>query len=123
MNRRLFPALLVLLPSFSSMAGPDQPFNGKDLSGMEIKNKAAAKWQVGEAVVSSANAGSLEVKPGGAALVNAVTGHGQSHDIFTKEKYGDIRLEVEVMVPRGSNSGIYLMGEYEVQVFDSHGKK
>jgi hypothetical protein len=27
------------------------------------------------------------------------------------------------MVPKGSNSGIYFMGEYEVQVFDSYGKK
>ena len=26
------------------------------------------------------------------------------------------------MVPKGSNSGIYLMGEYEVQILDSYGK-
>ena len=26
------------------------------------------------------------------------------------------------MVPKGSNSGIYVMGEYEIQVFDSYGK-
>ncbi len=27
------------------------------------------------------------------------------------------------MIPKGSNSGIYLMGEYEVQVLDSYGKE
>jgi hypothetical protein len=27
-----------------------------------------------------------------------------------------------LMVPKGSNSGVYVMGEYEVQVFDSYGK-
>jgi hypothetical protein len=27
------------------------------------------------------------------------------------------------MVPKGSNSGIYFMGRYEIQVFDSYGKK
>jgi hypothetical protein len=27
------------------------------------------------------------------------------------------------MVPKGSNSGVYVMGEYEVQVFDSYGKQ
>ena len=26
------------------------------------------------------------------------------------------------MVPKGSNSGIYVMGEYEVQILDSYGK-
>ena len=37
--------------------------------------------------------------------------------------YGDVYVELEVMVPRKSNSGIYLHGEYEVQVLDSYGKK
>ena len=27
------------------------------------------------------------------------------------------------MVPKGSNSGIYVMGEYEIQVLDSYGKE
>ena len=27
------------------------------------------------------------------------------------------------MVPRRSNSGIYLMGEYEVQLLDSYGRE
>ena len=27
------------------------------------------------------------------------------------------------MIPKGSNSGIYLMGEYEVQIYDTYGKK
>jgi hypothetical protein len=119
------PFALPALLCFATVVAADppaEPFNGKDLTGWEIKNDAKAKWAVGEAAVSGANAGALEAKPGGKALVNAVTGHGQSHDIYTKEKYGDVRLELEVMVPKGSNSGIYLMGEYEVQVLDSYGK-
>lgn len=123
MKLSLLSALL-LFPAITTLANPPaQPFNGKDLSGWEIKNKAAGKWAVGEPVVSASNPGALEIKPGGSALVNVVTGHGQSHDIYTKDKYGDLRLEVEVMVPKGSNSGIYIMGEYEVQVFDSFGVK
>ncbi|MBT5539888.1 MAG: DUF1080 domain-containing protein [Candidatus Marinimicrobia bacterium] len=44
-------------------------------------------------------------------------------DIYTKQVFGDCTVELEVMVPKGSNSGIYLMGQYEVQVKDSFGKE
>lgn len=37
-------------------------------------------------------------------------------------EHGDIELELEFMVPKGSNSGIYLQGRYEIQIFDSWGK-
>ena len=36
-------------------------------------------------------------------------------------EHGDIELELEVMIPKGSNSGIYLQGRYEVQLLDSWG--
>jgi hypothetical protein len=38
-------------------------------------------------------------------------------------EHGDIELEFDVMIPKGSNSGIYLQGRYEVQLFDSWGVK
>src|SRR6185503_15868677 len=44
-------------------------------------------------------------------------------DTYSEQKFGDCVIEVEVFVPKGSNSGIYVMGEYEVQVFDSFGKE
>lgn len=48
--------------------------------------------------------------------------------LFTKEKFGDCQLHVEWMTPpddtdRGQmkgNSGIFLMGRYEIQVLDSY---
>ena len=43
-------------------------------------------------------------------------------DIYTEAKYTDVLVEVEFMIPKGSNSGVYLMGEYEVQIIDSFGK-
>lgn len=43
--------------------------------------------------------------------------------LLTNLEHGDIELELEVMIPKGSNSGIYLQGRYEVQLLDSWGVK
>jgi hypothetical protein len=37
----------------------------------------------------------------------------------TTAKYDDFKLHLEVNCPKGSNSGIYLRGRYEVQVEDA----
>jgi len=51
--------------------------------------------------------------------------------IWTKEAYGDFKLELEVKVSKGCNSGLFfrtnpknaVQGGFEFQVLDSHGKK
>ncbi|MDX2066322.1 MAG: ThuA domain-containing protein [Fimbriimonadaceae bacterium] len=37
-------------------------------------------------------------------------------------EHGDAHVHVEFAVPKGGNSGVYLMGRYEVQILDSYGK-
>jgi hypothetical protein len=44
-------------------------------------------------------------------------------NLVTNFEHGDIELELEVMLPKGSNSGIYLQGRYEIQLLDSWGVK
>lgn len=44
-------------------------------------------------------------------------------NLQTVFEHSDIELELEVMLPKGSNSGIYLQGRYEVQLLDSWGVK
>jgi hypothetical protein len=81
-------------------------FDGKDLSKWRNGDGAAAKWKV--------QAGYVEVAPG--------TGM-----IRTADGFGDVQLHLEWASPnppRGSdqdrgNSGVFLMGRYEVQVLDS----
>jgi hypothetical protein len=41
------------------------------------------------------------------------------YELKTKMEHGDMVLEADIMVPRGSNSGIYFQSRYEVQIYDS----
>jgi len=81
-------------------------FDGKDLSKWESEKGDAAPWTVDNGI--------LEIKPH--------TGY-----IHTKQEFGDCQLHVEWQTPpdvkgdgqaRG-NSGVFLMGLYEIQVLDT----
>jgi hypothetical protein len=112
----------VLLPAARAAdEKPIEPINGVDLSGWKTKGEASkSHWTLGKASLKPTDPAQIEVAPGGKDLIN---GTGGGVDIYTEQKFGDVHLELEVMVPKGSNSGIYLMGEYEIQVFDSFGKE
>jgi hypothetical protein len=99
-------------------------FNGQNLDEWMTKASSgkADKWTVGKAKIADDNPKMLAAEEGAGELINLTGAHGQSRDIYSKATFGDCRIELEVMVPRGSNSGIYVMGEYEVQVLDSYGK-
>jgi hypothetical protein len=100
---------------------PIEPINGIDLSGWKTKGEASkSHWTLGKASPKPADPAQLEVAPGGKELINGAAG---GVDIYTEQKFGDVHVELEVMVPKGSNSGIYLSGEYEIQVLDSLGKE
>lgn len=100
---------------------PTEPFNGKDLSGWKTKGAPEkSKWTVGTATLDPENPGKIKVVAGGGDLINAVAG---AADGYSEASFGDCVIELEVFVPKGSNSGVYVMGEYEVQVFDSFGKE
>ncbi|HEX4609611.1 MAG TPA: DUF1080 domain-containing protein, partial [Urbifossiella sp.] len=115
---------LLLVPVFllASLAPAADPtpiklFNGKDLSGWKAKNEPKSQWQACAAALDQKDPtrliGGIDNSPGGPnRVLAAITGGGS--DLYTAEKLGDIRLAIEFMIPKGSNSGIYLMGEYEV---------
>jgi len=41
-------------------------------------------------------------------------------NLVTNQKFEDFKLHIEVKYPKGSNSGIYLRGRYEMQVVDKN---
>jgi len=100
-------------------------FNGKDLTGwkLRIRDKPRpSKWQVVAAVsLKAGEPGRFDAKDGQGILLCGDDGRGV--DLISELEHGDCELWVEFTVPKGSNSGIYFQGQYEVQILDSFGKK
>jgi len=76
---------------------------------------------VGKAVAAPDGSKKIVTEPGSGILVNGPDGH--TINLFSKDEYGDVEAEIGFMVPPKSNSGVYFMGRYEVQVLDSWGVK
>lgn len=87
-------------------------FNGHDLTGWSVIEKTSENgWSV--------DGGELRNRP-----LPAEEGKPRKRfaNLRTNREFEDFNLKGEVSVPEGSNSGIYLRGIYEIQVFDSYGK-
>ena len=122
------PTIFLLLASFllSNLTQANSPFDGKSLQDWKTmpRGKNTNQWKVGIAAVNPERPNELVVKEGSGEMVNTPSkATGKSLDIYSTFTHGDARIELELMVPKGSNSGIYLHGEYEVQVLDSYGRK
>jgi len=114
-------ALVVALCVAAAFPQAQEPFNGKDLTGWKLKGSAEkSKWKVGKASLDPNDPRKLAFAEGGTEMVNT---EGKGVDIYSEAKFGDSLIEVELMVPKQSNSGVYVLGEYEVQVLDSWGKE
>lgn len=46
---------------------------------------------------------------------------GKQADLISNAEFGDCEIQLEFMIGRKSNSGVYVMGSYEVQIYDSFG--
>jgi hypothetical protein len=78
---------------------PIQLFNGKDLSGWHALGEN--QWIAQDGVLRSPHKGA---------------------NLVTDKTFTDFKLHIEFRYPKGSNSGVYLRGRYEVQIEDSKGK-
>jgi hypothetical protein len=120
------------LPATSSQHGfrPEDGwkalFNGKDLSGWTFRNPRAKKvWVVCDQVrLDPADPTRLlPIGKGGSPGTVLLCGDdGRGSDLMTTETFSDYQLHLEFNVPKGSNSGVYNRGLFEIQVFDSYGK-
>ncbi len=85
--------------------------NGKDLSGWSLINPNQKNgFSVKDGVMVN-----NPVQPGDGS-------HISYGNLRTDMEFEDFNLKIDVNVPAGSNSGVYLRGIYEVQVLDSYQK-
>jgi hypothetical protein len=115
----------------------DIPLNPLPLEDMSNFRPASSTWKIVGDVQMDSHSTDVQVTPGKGVLVNQITekDHAEierlnaakewdkvnSYKLLTTWSHGDIELDLEVMVPKGSNSGIYMQGRYEVQLYDSWG--
>ena len=90
---------------------PIQLFNGTNLDGWRlVEPNAASGWHVADGILAND--------------ITQAPGQPERHfgNLRTVAEFEDFSLHAETRVPKDGNSGIYLRGIYEVQVFDSFGK-
>jgi len=97
---------------------PPETLALEDLSSFQ---SAPANWSVADSVWARPDeTHHLASTPGSGVLVNQPTDGADNH-LLSAWEHGDLEIEMDVLMPRGSNSGLYLQGRYEVQLLDSWG--
>jgi hypothetical protein len=137
MTARILLALLTSLPLLAQWNDGDDHgdapyliedgwqalFNGKDFTGWHGQDpKQPFQWLTTKGVIWERLLGPTRlgaVRQPGDRMLNGP--NGRTVNLVTDEKFGDSELYLEFMLAKGSNSGVYLHGLYEVQVFDSFG--
>jgi 3-keto-disaccharide hydrolase len=109
-------------PPFLLEKGWSPLLNNRDLSGWTYEHPEKGGWRTSAGIYwdGERTPKELTALPGpGTRIANGP--EGGNSNIYTRQKFGDVELYVEFLIPAKSNSGVYLHGLYEVQVYDSYG--
>jgi len=113
-------------PPFLLEAGWTPLLNGRNLDGWKLQSPDRGGWGTAAAVIWG---GPLQPKmlkgipkPGDRILNTMTDLKPLPSNIYTVDTFGDSELYLEFMTAEGSNSGVYLHGLYEIQIYDSFGK-
>lgn len=78
------------------------------------------QWQiVGDVRLDPADATRFVAVEGKGVATNGR--EGRTVHLVSKLEHGDVEAHIEFVVPKGSNSGVYFQGRYEIQILDSWG--
>ncbi len=119
-TRRCLSAFLILTSTcLVQKAKSQQTLPLNDLSAFKTTGKT---WAVGGGVTADFNKPNVLTITPGSGILASLPGSGGA-DLFTLAEYGDVDIELEYLMAKGSNSGIYLQGRYELQLSDNWGNK
>ncbi|SKB59456.1 3-keto-disaccharide hydrolase [Maribacter arcticus] len=115
-----FGILVLTLTFFQTTTSQESKFEDIPLNNLGEFKDAGKNWVVASEFSNDySKAWNLKkLKSGTGVVLNNLTDKHHSH-LVTKEEFGDVEVEVDFMMDKGSNSGVYLQGRYEVQLFDS----
>jgi hypothetical protein len=127
---RSWLTLAILLSPLASIAQPPIPVaqsvlppSAISLTSLSEFKSPGANWRLAGGIGGDPRREkNLTALPGTGVLVNLPTDAANS-PLTTNWEHGDLELELDFLLPQGSNSGIYLMGRYELQLVDSWGEK
>lgn len=86
----------------------------------------SSNWKIVKDVnVNIDEKNSLSFIPGAGVLLceHQQGKYGMEYELFSKQEHGDMDIEFDFMMAKGSNSGFYIQSRYEIQLFDSWGVK
>ncbi|MXV17071.1 3-keto-disaccharide hydrolase [Hufsiella ginkgonis] len=124
---KLFTFLLFfLLTATCAVAQQDAAYTPVLLTGPNSFKPLPANWKlVSEVFFNPLADGDPVLKNGTGVLVNIPAKNKKWNEghLLTNMEHGDLDLDLDLMMAKGSNSGIYLQGRYEVRLSDSWGKQ
>jgi hypothetical protein len=126
MNKKIYTALgmaLLLLGTAGMRQANAQALKSQvSLTDLSAFAAAPKNWQLAATVHADMDkVNEFALTQGNGILVNKVDDKNPGHDLYFTLQHGDIDLEMDYMVAKGANSGIYLQGRYEIQLLDSWG--
>jgi hypothetical protein len=92
----------------------------KFLSLEDFKQPLGDWFEAGDAKLNPDDGKKLSAIDGKGVLISE---NGKTVNLVTKQNHGDIKVELDFMISKKSNSGVYLQGRYEIQIYDSWGKE
>ena len=105
LRRWCVPGLVLLAGLATAQGGEFEPgkgwvslFDGKTLKGWKAHGRGSSAWRVDGGVLANPQ---------------------RSTNLHTERKFTDFQLHVEFKINHNGNSGVYLRGRKEVQIFDS----